>query len=84
MKKLIFMLTTMSLLLSLCGCTNENDHIAIYNRSDYIFDDINIPIIEGFFYDRHEKFAVDNNTVGVTVYFSRIDEGGWELKGAEE
>jgi hypothetical protein len=63
----------------LTGCGGHKaDHINIYNTSNWIFDDINIPLKEGYFYESHEKFRVDENTVGITIYFSNEAEAGWE------
>jgi hypothetical protein len=77
MKKLILLTTSIIVILSLCGC-NTNDCIEVWNRSPTIFDDIQIQIKPDYFYDRHEKFTVDDDTVGVTVYFS-TDNDDWEL-----
>lgn len=43
-----------------------------------IFDNININIKDGYYYDKHEKFTVDDNTIGVTIYFSNEDDDTWE------
>lgn len=84
MKKLIFMLVTTVLIFSLCGCQNENDCVEVWNRSGTAFDNITIKIKSDYFYDRHEKFTVDENTLGVTVYFTKEVEGEWGAKeGAE-
>ena len=84
MKKFILITIVIVLSLSLCGCTTTHDTIDIYNKSVTVFDNIVINTKEGYFYDRHKKFTVDENTIGVTVYFSTIEDGEWESKeGAE-
>ena len=80
MKRLICLPFVLLLMLSLTACENKCDTIDIYNKSDWVFDNINIEIKEGYFYQSHETFAVDENTVGVTVYFSNKDNE-WEIKG---
>ena len=81
MKKLFLLTALIILILLLCGCGNTHDTINIYNKSTTVFDDIFIDAKDGYFYDRHEKFIVDENSIGVTVYFSKIEDGEWELKG---
>lgn len=66
--------------LCLTGCKNEHDKIEIWNQEDWIFDDINIDIKDGYFYDSHEKFTVDDNMIGVTIYFSNTEEDTWDSK----
>ena len=61
----------------LVGCDDNRDRIEIYNRRPDVLDDICIEIKEGYFYDKHEKFTVDENTVGVTIYFSN-DDAEWD------
>lgn len=61
-------------------CTSENDRIEIWNKSKYIFDDINIQIKDGYFYDKHEKFMVDDNTIGVTIFFVNENGDEWKVK----
>ena len=60
------------------GCWNKNDYIEIWNKGNTIFDDIKIEIKDGYFYDRHEKFTVDKNTIGVTIYFTNEDGDSWD------
>ena len=74
-KKIILFLIICSCLYSV-GCKKENDIIEVKNKSSLTIDNIFIEIKAGYFYDRHEKFIVDNNTVGVTIYFSN-DNGTW-------
>lgn len=74
MKKILCILIITFFIFSLTGCTsNDYDEIRIINKSIYVFDDINIKVKEGYYYDRHEKFTIDDNTIGVTIYFSGID-----------
>ena len=74
MKKILSILMISIYILSLTGCTsNDYDEIRIINKSIYVFDDINIKVKEGYYYDRHEKFTIDDNTIGVTIYFSGTD-----------
>lgn len=73
MKKYI-LLILIFIFLFLTGCTsNDYDEIRIINKSIYVFDDINIKVKEGYYYDRHEKFTIDDNIIGVTIYFSGTD-----------
>ena len=80
MKKLILLTIAIVLILLLCSCQNEQDYIDIYNRNSSVFDNVQIEIKTGYFYNTHEKFMVDEDTVGVTVYFSKEDTE-WNLKG---
>ena len=73
-KRLIMSLGLLCLCLCLTGCSNEHDGIEVYNKSGLVFDNIMIETEDGYFYDGHEKFFVDGNTVGVTIYFS-TEEG---------
>lgn len=81
-RKLLTVLLLCIMFVTVVGCEREHDHIQLFNESDLIFDDINIPIKDGYFYDRHEKFKVDENTIGVTIYFSK--EETWEMIEIEE
>jgi hypothetical protein len=76
-KKALLILIICLISLCLTGCKHKNDHIELYNKDSHVFDNINIEIKEGYFYDRHEKFTVDEHTVGVTIYFSN-DEDTWD------
>lgn len=64
--------------LCLIGCSNERDMVAIYYKSSWVFDNIVIEIKDGYFYDSHDKFIVDENTIGLTIYFSNSVEDTWE------
>lgn len=77
-KKIVLFLCLIGTCSCLTGCQNEHDRIEIWNKSDWIFDDINIDIKDGYYYDKHEKFTVDDNTIGVTIYFSNEDDDTWE------
>lgn len=76
MKKICLCLIMCLLCVTLTGCDNNKDHITVWNKSDWIFDDVDIDMKDGYFYSRHEKFKVDENTVGVTIYFTneKVDE----------
>ena len=76
-KKILVILIICLTSLFLTGCKHKADHIEIYNKDSQVFDNINIDVKEGYFYDRHEKFTVDDNTIGITIYFSN-DENKWE------
>lgn len=84
MKKLIFLMLITVLIVSLCGCKNSTDTIDIHNKSTMVFDNVMISIKAGYYYDKHEKFTVDEDTVGVTIYFSKENDGEWESKGGTE
>lgn len=75
--KILLMCLVMFCLLVGCG-NRDYDYISIYNKSSFIFDDVEIPVKEGYFYKKHEKFTVDENTIGVTIYFSNEEDSGWE------
>ena len=74
-KKIVFVL--MICLMCFTGCNNKSDYIDIYNKSNWTLDDVGIPIKPGYFYNKHEKFTVDENTIGVTIYFSKEDDS-WD------
>lgn len=73
--KIILILCLAAMMLT--GC-HKADYVSIHNKSNWIFDDINIPLKKGYFYKNHEKFTVDENTLGITIYFSNEPEDSWE------
>ena len=77
-KKLSLFLIICSISLCLTGCANEGDIVDIGYKQSWIFDNILIEVIDGYFYDSHEKFTVDENTIGLTIYFSNNVEEVWE------
>lgn len=79
-KKLILFFFLIYICLCLVGCANKNDTIEIYNKSSLVHDNITIETKNGYFYNNHEKFTIDDNTIGVTIYFSTIKDGGWDTK----
>ena len=78
MKKINSIFTVFALVAMLCACDRKNDYIQIFNRSSKVIDDVGIDILDGYFYDSHEKFIVDEHTIGVTVYFTRGNDAGWK------
>lgn len=75
--KIILMILCAAMMLT--GCNKRDaDYVEIYNKSSTIFDDVGIPLKEGYFYESHEKFTVDESTLGITIYFSNESEAGWE------
>ena len=75
MKKKIGLLAVSIICMCCAGCNDRAyDYINIYNKKQVTTDDINIKIKNGYFYDSHEKFTVDENTIGVTIYFSNNDD----------
>ena len=59
------------------GCRNSGDCVDIHNKSQYISDNIEIKVKDGYFYKDHEKFTVDENTIGITIYFTSEDDS-WD------
>lgn len=77
-RKILLLFSIVCILLCLVGCNeNKNDEIEIYNKDGVIFDNIHIPVKQGYFYDSHEKFTVNENTVGVTIYFTNDEVDEW-------
>ena len=76
-KKIALFLVICLACLCFASCGNQNDYVEIWNKSGTVFDDIGIEVKDGYFYDRHEKFTVDENTIGVTIYFSKEDSS-WD------
>ena len=76
-KKIILTLVIIFICVSTSSCKNKYDTIDIYNKRSLIFDNIKIDTKEGYFYNRHEKFTVDSNTIGITIYFSKDEEDEW-------
>lgn len=75
MKRKILLFLIMCLTcLCLVGCKNKHDTVMLYNKKPNSFDNVTIEIKDGYFYDRHEKFTVDENTIGLTIYFSTEDD----------
>lgn len=54
--------------------------IEVYNKDSKIFDNINIDIKDGYFYDSHQKFTIDDNAVAVTIYFKNSESDEWDSK----
>ena len=78
MKKIILFLTLCLTCLCLAGCEHKHDTIEVLNKSIWVFDNIKINIKDGYYYDRYDKFTVDGNTIGVTIYFSNNIEDTWD------
>lgn len=80
-KKILLILGLMYICICLSSCgMNTHDTITIYNKSSTEFDNIKIDTKDGYFYDKHEKFTVDDNTIGVTIYFDKLEEDSWDNK----
>lgn len=79
-KKLALFLCLVSICMCLAGYQHKHDTIEIYNKSDLIFDDVTIETKDGYFYENHEKFTVDENTIAVTIYFSTSEKDVWDDK----
>ena len=78
-KKVLLLLSMICICFQLTGCAeNSSDAIEVYNKKTHVLDNITIEVKEGYFYDKHEKFTVDDNTIGITVYFSK--EEVWDNK----
>jgi hypothetical protein len=77
-KKICLFLGLMYLCSCLTGCDNAHDYIDIHNKTAWTDDNIGVVVKEGYFYDSHEKFTVDEDTVGVTIYFSTKDADTWK------
>ena len=78
--KLALFLCLASVCMCLAGCQLKHDTINIYNKSDLIFDNVTIETKDGYFNKSHEKFTVDENTIAVTIYFSKSEEDVWDDK----
>jgi hypothetical protein len=78
-KLLLLILCVILICFCFTGCNRKQDYVSIYNKSYYIFDDIDIELKDGYFYKSHEKFTVDDNTVGITIYFSNeAEDDSWD------
>lgn len=80
MKKIILLVLTICLIcVCFTGCENTRDFVDIHNKTKYVFDNISIEVKDGYFYESHEKFTVDEDTIGVTIYFSIPDnDDSWD------
>ena len=74
MKKIILLSSIFCMCLFLTGCNKKHDKVEIYNKSCLKFDNIYIDTKEGYFYDKHEKFTIDEHTIGITIYFSNAED----------
>ena len=74
MKKIIVLFYIFCICLFLTGCNKAHDKIEIHNKSITVFDNILIDTKEGYFYDKHEKFTIDEHTIGITIYFSNAED----------
>ena len=79
-KKITLLLCLVGVCMCLAGCQHKHDTIEIYNKSDWIFDDVTIETKDGYFYESHEKFTVDENTIAVTIYFSTSEKDTWDQR----
>ena len=80
MKRKIITIFLIFICLCLTGCElpkNDHDTITIYNKTPATADNIRIDTKDGYFYNRHEKFIVDENEIGVTIYFRKDLEDDW-------
>lgn len=66
--------------LGLTGCKNEHDTIEIYNKTNTGYDNIILYTPNGYFYESHKKFVVDENKIGITIYFVTDGNEGWANK----
>ncbi|MCM1232639.1 MAG: hypothetical protein NC489_21140 [Ruminococcus flavefaciens] len=75
-KKILF-----SLILCVCifltGCS-KHDRIDIHNKPSFQDNMVHIDLKDGYYYDSYEKFTIDDNTIGVTIYFSNLENGSWD------
>lgn len=83
-KKTVLLLVALCACLCFAGCDNSGDYISVHNRTTWVYDDIGIEIKEGYFYSKHEKFTVDDDTVAVMVYFTKTEDAGWDNKLNED
>ena len=83
MKKILLVLIVGIITLLFVGCANKHDYVDIHNRTQFTLDNIGIDVKDGYFYDRHEKFTVDENTIGLTIYFTKDAEESWDSEVAE-
>lgn len=79
-RKFLLFLTVCLMCLIFAGCERNHDMVCVYNRDELVYDDINIELPDGYFYENHEKFKVDEKTVGITIYFSKEEDAGWDYK----
>lgn len=79
-RKIVLFLCLFGTCSCLTACNNDHDTIEVYNKDSMIFDNINIDIKDGYFYDNHEKFTVDDNTIAVTIYFKSSESDEWNSK----
>lgn len=76
-KKIVLFLIICLTCLCFASCQNKSDYVDIYYKKSVVFDNINFELPDGYFYDSHEKFRVDEDTVGITIYFSSENNDGW-------
>lgn len=79
-RKIALLLFLICIFSCLTACQHSGDRIEVYNKDTMIFDNITIDAKEGYFYDHHEKFTVDDDTVAVTIYFKNSESDEWDSK----
>ena len=79
-KKLLILGLGLLSIFGLSGCNHKHDHIEVWNKTDWVFDDIKIDVKDGYFYENHEKFTVDEETIAVTIYFKTDEKDEWTKK----
>lgn len=77
----ILFFALLSAVLSMSACGNTHDTVEIYNKSEFIFDNIKIELPDRYYYSHHEKLKIDNHNCKVVIYFS--DEDLWQIEKSE-
>ena len=78
-RKTILFIGMIGICACMTGCnSNRHDYVEVYNKSKFVFDNITIETKDGYFYDTHEKFTVDDDTIAVTIYFSTKEDDAWK------
>jgi hypothetical protein len=83
MKKIVIVLIASMISLCFVGCARKHDTVVMYGESQLVFDDTTIEVKDGYFYDRHEKFMVDENKIGLTIYFTKDADDSWDSEVAD-
>lgn len=77
-KKIALFLIICLVCLCFASCQNKGDYVDIHYKKSVVFDNISFETPDGYFYDSHEKFRVDEDTIGITIYFSNEKDGEWD------
>ena len=77
-KKLTLLLIAILTCICMGGCTAKKDWVTVHGRSSTVFDNFDIVCPDGYYYSEYEKTTIDDHTVALTIYFTKLEDDSWE------